>query len=504
MLALAGVSSPRTSWRCTRPPTQRCGCYLLLALWFGFVSGGQPACETADTSVSMDFGDFSGSSFDDLLDASDLDTESLVLLQKKAHVTTEKKSHATGRHSQPSSLPIPVTTEKKSHATQLHSSKSSSPVETYQETLLADTLHRFKRGGRYIGAVREVNSSQGWQWRRVIHDGIVYGVENFYMNVGLLCFGVLVVCISLALWCCGKTADPMLKVQLKVDHFASHSMLHPQRLSADKLLKGALHSASAAERLLKAEGSYGCMGVKAAAGMDQKEPKYATLSAFADIRAPAAGKDRRSGTRKHMEPILTLPLCETWYAVGVESMRRKDGSFHILRIAGYPMLHGRIRRSREARMLDISSSGLPAKDGQILATVSMPLRDVAPEAVPVGQGPTFRVTGYWGRQIGDLRPGKEGQYELICDSDNLMSIAVAGDQLVIHAADSGKALTQASWFDDAEIFDGVGHLAMCVNSGVDTVLAISCVLAMIVFGEDADLPKLDILPEPHVAAPLAG
>mmetsp|Transcript_126929 Transcript_126929/g.237313 ORF Transcript_126929/g.237313 Transcript_126929/m.237313 type:complete len:479 (-) Transcript_126929:77-1513(-) len=478
MLPLPGESSPSTSWRCNQPSPRRWRCHSILSLCLGVLVCGQPACETTDISVGTDLEDFSRSSFDDLLDDSDL--ESISLLQKKAHVTrrptqprssspTSKQAEQAGTMQLPATPPLPPAT-----------------------TGLAANDKNFK-GGAAVDAC-------GLLCRILVERGDA----NLYMNLGMLCFGALIVFISLALWCCGKTADPMLKVQFQVDHFVSHSILHPQRLSAEKLLKGTLHSASAAERLLRAP-AVAQIGAKPASCTDVEESRSTALAPWAKIGPPAAGKAKKSGGRlqKQMEPILTLPLCETWYAVSIESMMHKDGSFDISRIAGYPMLHGRLRRACEARWLEISSSGLPGKDGQTLAAVSMPLR-YAGEAAPVGQGPTFKVSGHRGRHVGDLRPVKEGQYALTCAGADFMSVAVDSDQLVVYAADNGKALAQASWFDDAEIFEGIGHLAICVNSGVDTVLAISCVLAMIVFGEEAGLPGLPCKSAPAAAPALAG
>lgn len=500
-----GTQSSDRLRRCNHPSQWRCRWHVALFLQFGVLLRGQPACEFNDGSTEVDAAECSRSDFGDLL-FDDADLQSLSLLQMKAaKVQRDAQQKLTSpefvqvKPPAPSADAMPTETDSRKHAESLVEGKrkmadsskhAESLVEEKGKIAGAKPRHYFsfaRRKHKQHGTTRD--GSCGILCRlQVLAADIQFGRAS--RDLGLLFFGCAVIIISLTLWCCRRTPEPVLKVQLRVDHFVSHSFLHPQRINA-----GA-NSSSLVEKSCNAAESLLTKSTIACPAPTRKDfPESGDTDSAASTpqsRAPVAGSSAGSAgcALTQMEPVLTLPLCETWYAVSIEPMVTSDGSFDILRIAGYPVLHGTVRRTRQARVLEISCSGLPTKDGQILAAITVPLAGGQEDEVTGGTQGTMLNVSCGGQHVGILRPAKGGQHMLTCGGDDVMSIEVTQEQLMMRTADTGKALAQASWFDDTEIFAGAGHLAMCVNSGVDTVLVICCALAMVVFSNDADLPKM--------------
>lgn len=221
-------------------------------------------------------------------------------------------------------------------------------------------------------------------------------------------------------------------------------------------------------------------------------------------------RDSREVKSAPLDASFVLPLCETWYAVCVEPMAMCDGSFDILRIAGYPALHGTVRHADGLRVLEITCSGLPAKQGQILASVG--IKNAAPSAatescaMPAEPTPSVReaagglangvkripnifdVAGLGGKHYGHIRPEADGGYTLSADDEDVMSFAADGGQcLVLRSAEASREIAQASWFEQSDHFSGAGHLAIRINPNVDTILVLACTLALAIIGGDKNL-----------------
>jgi hypothetical protein len=277
-----------------------------------------------------------------------------------------------------------------------------------------------------------------------------------------------------------KKKDQVLQVQVRVDHFVTHSLTSkkiieapmkappqviqtPRKLPADEepasepACQEELHEQHCQELVQER-----CQGLKPSQNSNAVCPV-----------------ELRKGTPALIDPVFLLPLCETWYAVCVEPMGICDGSFDILRIAGYPRLHGTVQHVDGMRVLEITCSSLPAKQGQVLASVAVE-DSPSPEAVlKVAAG---------GKQYGTIRPFHERGYALACDQEDVLTMSTEdGRHLVLRCAEDEKVWGSASWFEQSDFFSGAGHLAIRVNPNVDTILVLSCALALTILGGSKDL-----------------
>jgi len=217
----------------------------------------------------------------------------------------------------------------------------------------------------------------------------------------------------------------------------------------------------------------------------------ATFSSPSALACPP--RDLRDTSTAPLDACFVLPLCETLYGVCVEPLAMCDGEFDILRIAGYPVLHGAVRHSDGLRLLEITCNSLPSKQGQILARVAIQAptpvaADMETVDLPTTEPQILTVEGVGGKPYGCIRPEAEGSYVLACGQEDVISFTVDdGRQLVVRSIGAKKELAQASWFEQSDFFSGAGHLAIRVNPNEDTVLVVACTLALTILGGDKNV-----------------
>jgi len=308
------------------------------------------------------------------------------------------------------------------------------------------------------------------------------------------CFSLLAIYTRKRL---GKRQD-VQQVQVCVDHFVTNSKLSTSKREALKAspmppLIGQIVDSSPSAALVSALPGLGA--------------ELSSMVPSVGSSCPRASREVKSAP---LDASFVLPLCETWYAVCVEPMAMCDGSFDILRIAGYPALHGTVRHADGLRVLEITCSGLPTKQGQILASVG--IKHAVPAAVAESCAllaePTssaresvgglldgdvqipeiLDVAGLDGKHYGHIRPDGDGGYFLSAGDEVVMSFAAdEGQCLVLRSAEARKEIAQASWFEQSDHFSGAGHLAIRINPNVDTILVLACTLALAIIGGDKNL-----------------
>jgi hypothetical protein len=286
-----------------------------------------------------------------------------------------------------------------------------------------------------------------------------------------------------------RKKDQVLQVQVRVDHFVTHSLTSKRIVEAPVKASTQMSQMQMPSKLPPDEETTSenlCTSV-----ITESEPPVQE-----DIQEQCPGQkpvqnsaivcpvELRKGTPALIDPVFLLPLCETWYAVCVEPMSICDGSFDILRIAGYPRLHGRVQHADGRRVLEITCSSMPAKQGQVLASVA--IED--PARVVDQACPGILEVAAAGKPYGAIRPVAERSYTLACDKEDVMTLSTEdGRQLVLRCAEDEKILASASWFEQSDFFSGAGHLAIRVNPNVDTILVLSCALALTILGQNKNL-----------------
>jgi hypothetical protein len=279
-----------------------------------------------------------------------------------------------------------------------------------------------------------------------------------------------------------KKKDQVLQVQVRVDHFVTHSLTSKKIIEAPLKAPPQVYAHQTPSKLpADAEPA----SEPACEEELQEQQRQEVVHGHCPGLKPSQNANAvcpvelRKGTPALIDPVFLLPLCETWYAVCVEPMGICDGSFDILRIAGYPRLHGTVQHVDGMRVLEITCSSLPAKQGQVLASVAV-------EDGPSPEGVLKVAAG--GKQYGTIRPFHERGYTLACNQEDVLTMSTEdGRHLVLRCAEDEKVWGSASWFEQSDFFSGAGHLAIRVNPNVDTILVLSCALALTILGGSKDL-----------------
>jgi len=152
-------------------------------------------------------------------------------------------------------------------------------------------------------------------------------------------------------------------------------------------------------------------------------------------------------------------------------------------------LRATVRDIDGRRVIEISMS--PAR--------SPPLASIGPVSTQGNYSPRtmqrtnsaqLEVTGPRGAPYGVLKSAAGLGYVLACGDDDVMSLMSdrRSSQLVLYATGDGAQLAKASRCCESDFFEGVEYLEVRVNPGVDAVLVLLCVLAVILFGGGQGLP----------------
>jgi hypothetical protein len=171
-----------------------------------------------------------------------------------------------------------------------------------------------------------------------------------------------------------------------------------------------------------------------------------------------------------------LPHCEAWFAVPFQELMQGSGSFDLFGLSGKPLLRAAIRID-PGGMRTVGVTMTPPKSPTLATARLQP-----------GAGVT-EILGNNGVPYGELRAGvgKDGStFSLVCRDTEVMSLAfdLASGQLLLHAGD-GDPVAWAARTTESDFFSGMEHLEVRVNPGVDAVLVLVSVLAVILFGGSA-------------------
>merc|ERR1740122_434211 len=172
-------------------------------------------------------------------------------------------------------------------------------------------------------------------------------------------------------------------------------------------------------------------------------------------------------------PSLFMPKSECCFAVPIASLSEvgTEGDFEVLGISGHPLLAVRIQQVRGGRELVVS---MAQPNGSSEATIGPP----AGGAAGCGE---LEIRSCGNALHGRIVPRKDSEYlvtrEGIKDEVMIISGKPGSLQLEVTSADRQRPL--ASVACRSEGFHVADHLEIRVHQEVDSVLVLSCVLAVI-------------------------
>jgi len=166
-------------------------------------------------------------------------------------------------------------------------------------------------------------------------------------------------------------------------------------------------------------------------------------------------------------PTLVLPVCEARFGVNMNDLAAltQEGEIDIVGLSGNPLLRAAVKKVHGNRRLEIS----------------MPEAGSAPRATvgPAAQGSrSLELRALKGAFYGMLEMRNTGACYVVKDGGVVLTIDGDTDSLQL-SIKSGQGISLASVRCSQEFLGEVDHVEVRVEPGVDTVLVLSCVLAVL-------------------------
>mmetsp|Transcript_142080 Transcript_142080/g.250532 ORF Transcript_142080/g.250532 Transcript_142080/m.250532 type:complete len:482 (+) Transcript_142080:110-1555(+) len=171
-------------------------------------------------------------------------------------------------------------------------------------------------------------------------------------------------------------------------------------------------------------------------------------------------------------PTLVLPVCEARFGVPMFEIAQltSEGELGIVGLSGNPLLRASVRKVGRRRSLEIS---MPEAGSAPRATIAPNLQDLNRPDDGV-----LEIRGLKGSFYGMLEMRASGACYVTKDGETMMIIDGDTDSLQL-SIKSGGGMPLASVRCSTEPFGGVDHVEIRVEPGVDTVLVLACVLAVL-------------------------
>jgi hypothetical protein len=174
-------------------------------------------------------------------------------------------------------------------------------------------------------------------------------------------------------------------------------------------------------------------------------------------------------------PTLVMPVCEARFGVPMYELAQlnAEGELNIVGLSGNPLLRAVVRKIGVARTLEIS---MPEQHSAPRATVSPTTNELAGN---LQQGSrALEIRGMRGSFYGLLEMRSTGACYVVKDRQTVLTIDGDAESLQL-SLKSSVGLQLASVRCSAEPFGGVDHVEIRVEPGVDTVLVLAVVLAVL-------------------------
>lgn len=173
-------------------------------------------------------------------------------------------------------------------------------------------------------------------------------------------------------------------------------------------------------------------------------------------------------------PTLVMPVCEARFGIPMIDLAQltSEGDFNIVGLSGNPLLRAVISKIGNTRMLEIA---MPDEGSAPRATITPSTEAVA--GCQEGSR-ALQIKGLGGSFYGMLEMRASGACYVIKDGQTVLAIDGDADSLQL-SIKSSVGLPLASVRCSAEPFGGVDHVEIRVEPGVDTVLVLAVVLAIL-------------------------
>mmetsp|Transcript_18088 Transcript_18088/g.56659 ORF Transcript_18088/g.56659 Transcript_18088/m.56659 type:complete len:515 (+) Transcript_18088:65-1609(+) len=179
---------------------------------------------------------------------------------------------------------------------------------------------------------------------------------------------------------------------------------------------------------------------------------------------------------------LVLPVCEAHFAVALPALTAVDegggGSLDIVGLTGNPLLRATVQDMPAGRLLEVSMTH-PGSAPR--ATVGPPAgaggSPVAPAMVAPSERVPMEIRGADGDLYGLLQAKSASQYTVVRTGREVLAIQGAGDSLELSVTAGEQPVAEAICNEGN--FGGAMHLEIRVQPGLDPVLIISCLLAIV-------------------------
>jgi len=173
-------------------------------------------------------------------------------------------------------------------------------------------------------------------------------------------------------------------------------------------------------------------------------------------------------------PNVILPNCEVRVGIPMHELGRitSEGDLNIVGLSGNPLLRAALRKTEAGRTLEIS---MPEPRSAPRAIVGPSFKEVVGMQ---GKSRAVQILGMKGAFYGMLEMRSSGACYVIKDGQTVL--AIDGDSDKLHLTiNSGLGSQLATVTCSSEPFHGAEHLEVRVQPGVDTVLVLACVLAVV-------------------------
>eukprot|EP00403_Amphidinium_massartii_P010438 CAMPEP_0178422992 /NCGR_PEP_ID=MMETSP0689_2-20121128/27461_1 /TAXON_ID=160604 /ORGANISM="Amphidinium massartii, Strain CS-259" /LENGTH=493 /DNA_ID=CAMNT_0020044577 /DNA_START=81 /DNA_END=1558 /DNA_ORIENTATION=- len=171
---------------------------------------------------------------------------------------------------------------------------------------------------------------------------------------------------------------------------------------------------------------------------------------------------------------LILPHAEARFVIKMESLMKGEGAFEILGLSGRPLLKATVRSMDGGARRFVDLSMTPARSPTLASAGVFPSGHSS-------AGPSLKVLGAGGAPYGELRQPASGRYSLVVDGDETLSSESSNGQLLFYNP-AGTNIATASRGSSPGVLDGTEHLEVRAIPGVDSILVLCCVLAVMLFG----------------------
>lgn len=202
--------------------------------------------------------------------------------------------------------------------------------------------------------------------------------------------------------------------------------------------------------------------------IQQLSPPVSTdvLSSSVDRRLPPA-----------LCPNVVLPNCEVRVGVPMHELGKfgaeGTGELTIVGLSGNPLLRASLRKSEAGRTLEVS---MPEPRSAPRAIVGPSFHDVV--GPDMQKSRAVQIYGMKGVFYGMLEMRSSGACYVVKDGQTVLIID--GDSEVLQLSiKSGQGAHLAGVACSSEPFGGAEHLEVRIQPGVDTVLVLACVLAVV-------------------------